>query len=92
MRTEAHACTCLSLRDVPGKVGNGVSDVVVGHGQDGKLRDRPILAHDTTRTLVDRGKIRIHVTLQWHITEPQSNAEIRLAPACRRAHAIQRRT
>lgn len=52
----------LALRDVAGQVGDGMSDVVVGHGQDGQLSDGAFLASDTTGTLVDGGQIGVHVT------------------------------
>ena len=52
----------LALRDVPGKVGDGMRDVVVGHREHRDLGDRAVTALDTAGTLVDRGKIRIHVT------------------------------
>lgn len=56
--------TDLPLGDVAREVGDGVRDVVVGHGEDGQLRDGAVAPADTPRTLVDRRQVRVHVTLQ----------------------------
>ena len=45
----------LSLGDVAGQVGDGVSDVVVGHSEDGHLGHGPGLALDHARPLVQGG-------------------------------------
>mmetsp|Transcript_17892 Transcript_17892/g.29922 ORF Transcript_17892/g.29922 Transcript_17892/m.29922 type:complete len:233 (-) Transcript_17892:533-1231(-) len=52
----------LSLRDVSSKIGNGMCDIIVGHGKDGELSDGTISSDNTSSTLVDGGKIGIHIT------------------------------
>lgn len=51
----------LPLRDVPGEVGDRVRDVVVGHREDGDLRDGPPEPLDAPGPLVQRGQVRVHV-------------------------------
>mmetsp|Transcript_30746 Transcript_30746/g.82329 ORF Transcript_30746/g.82329 Transcript_30746/m.82329 type:complete len:468 (-) Transcript_30746:264-1667(-) len=51
----------LPLCNVPGQVRDGVRDVVVGHGQDGELRDGTGLALHTASALVDGGQVGVHV-------------------------------
>mmetsp|Transcript_7875 Transcript_7875/g.13507 ORF Transcript_7875/g.13507 Transcript_7875/m.13507 type:complete len:340 (-) Transcript_7875:546-1565(-) len=51
----------LALGDVARQVGDGMRDIVVGHGQDGELRDRADAAFHTSRALVDGRQIGIHV-------------------------------
>mmetsp|Transcript_38125 Transcript_38125/g.96425 ORF Transcript_38125/g.96425 Transcript_38125/m.96425 type:complete len:371 (-) Transcript_38125:560-1672(-) len=51
----------LALRDVAREIGDGVRDVVVGHGENGQLRDGALAALDTAGALVDGGQIRVHV-------------------------------
>merc|ERR1719491_1072387 len=61
----------LPLSDVPGKVGNGVRNVVIGHGKDGKLGDRPVPPYHATSTFINCGEIRVHVPgitpASWHL-------------------------
>mmetsp|Transcript_7110 Transcript_7110/g.17954 ORF Transcript_7110/g.17954 Transcript_7110/m.17954 type:complete len:561 (+) Transcript_7110:182-1864(+) len=51
----------LAFGDVAREVRDGVSDVVVGHGQDRELRDGAVAALDAAGALVDRGQVRVHV-------------------------------
>mmetsp|Transcript_9925 Transcript_9925/g.23506 ORF Transcript_9925/g.23506 Transcript_9925/m.23506 type:complete len:392 (-) Transcript_9925:217-1392(-) len=51
----------LSLGNVASKIGDRMSNIVVGHGKDGELGDRTVAADDTSGTLVDGGKIGVHV-------------------------------
>mmetsp|Transcript_26497 Transcript_26497/g.99679 ORF Transcript_26497/g.99679 Transcript_26497/m.99679 type:complete len:242 (-) Transcript_26497:968-1693(-) len=51
----------LPLRDVAGEVGDGVGDVVVGHGQNGQLGDGAVAAADAASSLVDGGEVGVHV-------------------------------
>ena len=51
------------LANLPREVGNGVRDVVVGHGEDGELRDGAVLPDDAPRALVDGRQVRVHVPL-----------------------------
>mmetsp|Transcript_29901 Transcript_29901/g.56072 ORF Transcript_29901/g.56072 Transcript_29901/m.56072 type:complete len:340 (-) Transcript_29901:549-1568(-) len=61
----------LSLGDVASQVRDWVCDVIIGHGQDGELRDGTVSALDSACPLVDRGQIRVHVTRisssSWHL-------------------------
>ena len=52
----------LALGDVAREIGDRVRDVVVGHGQDGDLRDRAIATLHAARALVDGGQVGVHVT------------------------------
>jgi len=52
----------LSLGNVTSQIWDGMSDIIVGHGKNGQLSDRTVLASDTTSTLVEGGKIGVHVT------------------------------
>jgi hypothetical protein len=52
---------CSVATNVPGKVRDRVGDVVVGHGQDGDLRDGPVAAVDAPGTLVDGRQVGVHV-------------------------------
>eukprot|EP00050_Salpingoeca_kvevrii_P005899 m.286285 g.286285 ORF g.286285 m.286285 type:complete len:410 (+) comp11542_c0_seq1:188-1417(+) len=52
----------LALGNVARKIGNGVSDVIVGHSKNGKLRNRAVAALNATGALVDGGQIGVHVT------------------------------
>ena len=52
----------LSLGNVTRKIGNRVSNIIVGHGKDGELGDGTVAANDTSGTLVNGGKIGVHVT------------------------------
>merc|ERR1712079_796025 len=60
----------LSLCNVTSQIGNRVSDVVVGHSEDGDLGDGPSSALNPTGPLVDGGQIRVHVTGE---TTPSGN-------------------
>ena len=51
----------LALGDVAGEVGDGVRDVVVGHGEDGDLRDGALGALDLARPLVQGGEVGVQV-------------------------------
>ncbi|KAG6547480.1 hypothetical protein Mapa_010928 [Marchantia paleacea] len=62
----------LPLGDVPRQVGDGVRDVVVGHGQDGDLRDGALAALDSTCALVDGCQIRVHVA--WVASAPGTSS------------------
>jgi hypothetical protein len=52
----------LSLSDVTSKIGDGMGDIVVGHGENGKLGDGTVLSSDSTGSLVDGGEISVHIT------------------------------
>ena len=52
----------LPLGNVAGQIGDGMGDVVVGHGQDRDLGDRSVPALDASRPLVDGGQVGVHVT------------------------------
>lgn len=54
--------THLSLCDVAREVRDGVRDVVVGHGEDGQLRDAALAPLYAPSTLVDGGQVGVHVT------------------------------
>mmetsp|Transcript_45814 Transcript_45814/g.114867 ORF Transcript_45814/g.114867 Transcript_45814/m.114867 type:complete len:213 (-) Transcript_45814:915-1553(-) len=51
----------LALGNVAGEVGDGVRDVIVGHRQNGDLRDGSVAALHAPGALVDGGEIRVHV-------------------------------
>ena len=51
----------LPLGDVPRKVRHRVGDVVVGHGEDGDLCHRAVVAVDHPRPLVEGGQVGIEV-------------------------------
>ena len=51
----------LALCDITSQVRNGMSNVVIWHGEDGELSDGAITSLDTTRSLVDRGQVGVHV-------------------------------
>merc|ERR1719235_2647502 len=50
----------LAFCDVTSEVWDRMRDVVIGHREDWKLRDRTIAALDTTSTLIDSGQVCIH--------------------------------
>jgi len=52
----------LALSDISGKIRDGMGDIGVGHGQNGKLSDGTVGSTDTTGSLVDGGEIGVHVT------------------------------
>ena len=60
----------LSLGDVSGKVGNGVSFVVLGHGQDRDHGDGALASRFSARTLVHGCKVGVKVT---GVTAPAGN-------------------
>ena len=66
----------LSLCNVTSQIGNWVSDVVVGHSEDGDLGDGPSSALNPTGPLVDGSQIRVHVTGE---TTPSGNLRISVA-------------
>ena len=41
----------LALGDVASQIGNGVSDIIVGHSENGDLRDGPVPTFHTSSTL-----------------------------------------
>mmetsp|Transcript_3162 Transcript_3162/g.11039 ORF Transcript_3162/g.11039 Transcript_3162/m.11039 type:complete len:248 (-) Transcript_3162:856-1599(-) len=51
----------LALRNVSRQIGDRVRDVVVGHRQNGDLRDGAAAALHAACALVDRAQIRVHV-------------------------------
>ena len=52
----------LTLGNVTSKIGDRMSDIIVGHGKDGNLSDRTIPALDSTGSLIDSRQIGVHVT------------------------------
>jgi len=52
----------LTLGNVTSKIGDRMSDIIVGHGKDGNLSDRTIPALDSTGSLIDGRQIGVHVT------------------------------
>lgn len=52
----------LTLSDIASQIGDWMRDIVIGHSQDWNLCDGSVLALDTTSTLVDGGKIGVHIT------------------------------
>mmetsp|Transcript_44392 Transcript_44392/g.74728 ORF Transcript_44392/g.74728 Transcript_44392/m.74728 type:complete len:361 (+) Transcript_44392:445-1527(+) len=51
----------LALRDVSRKIGNRMRDVIVGHGQNGNLRNGTRAALHTSSTLINGGQIGVHI-------------------------------
>ena len=51
----------LALSNVASKIGDGMGDIIVGHGENGELCDGAWAAHNTPRTLVDGRQIRVHI-------------------------------
>jgi hypothetical protein len=51
----------LTLCDIPGQIRDRMSDVIIRHGQNRKLRDRPVLPIYSTSPLVNRTQIGVHV-------------------------------
>ena len=58
-------------------------NVIIGHCQDGKLRDTAVAAHHTPSALINGTKIRVHVPAQPKSLQ-QAKGNIGLARACRR--------
>jgi len=52
----------LTLSDISGKIWDWMSDIVVWHGKNWNLGDGTIFTVDSTSSLVDGGKIGVHVT------------------------------
>jgi len=52
----------LSLSDVAGQIGNGMGDIVVGHGENRNLGDGTVSAVHSTGSLVDGRQIGIEIT------------------------------
>ena len=52
----------LALSDISSKIWNWMSDIIIGHCEDGELGNGSELSINTTGSLIDGGKIRIHVT------------------------------
>ncbi|KAI0564002.1 hypothetical protein FGB62_31g125 [Gracilaria domingensis] len=52
----------LTLRNVAREIGDGMRDVIVGHGENGQLRDGARAALHAAGTFVDGGQIGVHVT------------------------------
>lgn len=52
----------LALCNVASKIGDGMCDIIVGHGQNGELCDGAWSAFNTASTLVDGRQIGIHIT------------------------------
>ena len=55
----------LALSDVACQIWDGMGDVIVGHGEDGQLRDGALTALNTPCPLVDGGQISVHVSCQF---------------------------
>lgn len=43
----------LTLCDIACQIGNGMGDIIIGHGENGQLCDGSVLANDSTGSLVD---------------------------------------
>lgn len=52
----------LTLGNVASEIGDGMSDIIVGHGEDRNLSDGTTSAIDSTGSLIDSRKISVHVT------------------------------
>mmetsp|Transcript_17100 Transcript_17100/g.39297 ORF Transcript_17100/g.39297 Transcript_17100/m.39297 type:complete len:306 (-) Transcript_17100:472-1389(-) len=52
----------LSFRNVSGKIGNRVGNIIVRHGKNRKLCNGTISSNNTSGTFVDGGKIGVHIT------------------------------
>ena len=78
----------LALGDVACQVGDGVGDVVVGHGQDGQLGDAAGAALYAPGPLVDGGQIRVHVACraptgsQHMVHRPSEGGALQSGVAC----------
>ena len=59
----------LALSDVACQIWDGMGDVIVGHGEDGQLRDGALTALNTPCPLVDGGQISVHVSCQFSISQ-----------------------
>ena len=49
----------LTFSDVTSEIGDGMGDIIVGHGQDGNLGNGTVAACDTTSALVDGREISL---------------------------------
>ena len=60
----------LSLGDIPSEIGDGMSDIIIRHGENGELGDGSILADDSPCSLVEGGQISVHIpwisSSPWH--------------------------
>lgn len=60
----------LSFCDIACQIGDGMGDIIIGHGQNGQLCNGTILSYDSTGSLIDCGEISIHITWitssTWH--------------------------
>src|SRR5699024_6900139 len=52
----------LSLGDISRKVGDGMGDIIVRHGQDGDLGDRSCSAPDDSRALIKSGELTVQIS------------------------------
>ena len=52
----------LTLGDISRKVGDGMGDIVVRHGQDGDLGDRSCSAPDDSRALIKSGELTVQIS------------------------------
>jgi hypothetical protein len=52
----------LSFGDISGKIGDGMGNIIIRHGKNGKLGDGSVNSLDSTGSFVDGGKIGIHIT------------------------------
>mmetsp|Transcript_13236 Transcript_13236/g.27456 ORF Transcript_13236/g.27456 Transcript_13236/m.27456 type:complete len:441 (-) Transcript_13236:62-1384(-) len=52
----------LSFGNVSRQIGNGMGNVIIGHGQNGQLRDTSIASHHTSGAFVNGTQIRVHVS------------------------------
>jgi hypothetical protein len=61
----------LAFSDVSSQIGDGMGDIIIGHGENGQLGDGTILADDSTGSLVKSRQIGIHITgipsSTWHL-------------------------
>src|SRR5574341_807382 len=51
----------LAFGDIPREVGNGMGDVVLGHGDHGQERDRALKIVNAPRALIERREVGIHI-------------------------------
>lgn len=52
----------LTFSDISSKIWDWVSNIIIGHGQDGNLSNGSVLSSDSTGSLVDGGEIGIEIT------------------------------
>src|SRR5690554_8134436 len=51
----------LPLSDISSEIGNRMTDIVIRHSENGKLRDRTTSTGDLPRSLIELGQIRIEI-------------------------------